>query len=68
MSKIKYRIKKNGYRFWPQFKAWYNFYMWSSFIEYNRERNRHVFFSTLEEADKYLDQKKKDNEVIIYER
>lgn len=67
---MKYRIKKEGYKFYPQYQVWYNLYIWSPFIEYNSEseENRHVFFITLEEADKYINQKKKDNEIIFYKR
>ena len=64
---MKYRIKKDGHEFYPQYRVWY---IWIPFREYDREAecNRYIYFSTLEEADKYLDKKKKENEVIIYNR
>jgi len=65
---MKYRIKQIGKEFHPQFK-WWNL-IWIDFLEYDRtaEKNLYKCFYSIEEADKYLEQKKKDNEVTIYKR
>jgi hypothetical protein len=73
---MKYRIKKKNLKFYPQKKGWKTLFLWEHFYQYvgvstygvhgeYHDNYVKIFFMTLEEVTKFIDDKKSRETKII---